>query len=448
MKRLKKILVWISVSVGFVIAALFLVLAIMNAIWGAELRKTIAGMKARGEPMTIAEIVPAYVPPEKNAAVEFHKAFALMCGDKPDERYIPFKQGKIKPDLEKVNDYFTKKSRDQVSAEDTKKILELANSPQLAEIFDVLNAAAAKPECNFDIRYEDGVTAPYPNMGILRTAIKLSSLKALARANKGDIVGACDTLMTSIKVSNHLRNEPALVMCLVRVACLQMTANTLNDIADNFQIPEENAKSLIVELEKINTTESLKKAFIGELWGFGQIIDRVISGKFGYNYICSQIYYGPPPGDASRLAYFVWKLFIKRDYCEYLRITSLYPKVCDKPFYSSGEAINRIENDISHIPRYCVFSRMFTPNLTGIFERNAEFQTKRAISKIKLALNIYKGKNIAFPENLEQLKPEILREIPIDELTGTPLTYKKDGEKYILFSAAVRKLEEDRKLER
>lgn len=144
------------------------------------------------------------------------------------------------------------------------------------------------------------------------------------------------------------------------------------------------------------------------------------------------------------MAYFIWKPFIKRDYCEYLRILSLFPKACAAPFYSREE-LNRIEMDIRHIPFYCQLSRLLTPSLTTIFEHHAEFQTKLAISKVKLALVIYKGRHTAFPENLEQLKPDILREIPIDELTGTPLTYKKEGGKYVLFSAALNELEAQRK---
>lgn len=368
-----------------------------------------------------------------------------MCGDKADEQYIPGKQGgKLKPSMQALNDFQSK--MDHTSTEERKKKFDLIDSPELADIFAAFNAAALKPDCNFDRRYEDGVAMLLPNLAVFRTSVRLLSLKALAQANKGNMTGACDTLGTAIKISNHLQNEPILVSQLVRVACLQITANTLNNIADNFQIPVENAKSFIAELEKINTTEPLKKSLIAERVGFGStIFEGFISGKYGYDYYAHEMSPWGNPFLGSRLVYFIWKPFIKKDYCEYLRILSLYPKVCDKPFYSSKEEIARIEPAFLRIPRYCVFSRLLTPCLTTIFERNAEFQTKLAISKIKLALNIYKGKNAAFPESLEQLKPDILREIPIDELTGTPLTYKKEGDKYVPYSAALNELDAQRK---
>lgn len=441
---MKKALRWIGISLGLVIAVLLVVWAIMNAVWGAELRKTIAGIKAHGEPMTIAEIVPPAVSPDKNAVVELNKAFVLMSGDKPDEQYIPGKQsGKLKANVQTLNDFQSKMS--QSSTEERKKIFDLIDSPEFAEIFDRLNAAALKSGYNQDLKYEDGIAMLISNFGVFRTSVRLLCLKALAQANKGNMAGACDTLMTAIKVSNHLQNEPILISQLVRVACLGMILEALNNISDNFQLPEKDAPNLIAELDKINTTERLKKSLIAERVVFGgTIFDRFISGKYGYEYAR-----GISPNAVSRLLYFIfWKPFIKRDYCEYLRIMFFYPKVCDKPYYSSKEELERIGMDIDHIPFYCQLSRMLVPSLTTIFERNAELQTKLAISKIKLALVIYKGNNPTFPESLEQLQPGILREIPIDELTGTPLTYKREGDKYVLFSAAVQKLEEERKLER
>lgn len=430
---MKKALRWIAVSVGFAIAALFVVWAIMNAIWGAELRKTITEIKARGEPMTIAEIVPAYVPPEKNAVVELNKAFALMCSDKSNEQYIPFKQGwKLKANIEMVNNFYPKMK--QASAEERKKNFDLIDSPELAELFALLKAAALKPGYNADLKYEDGFAMLLPNLAIFRTAIRLLCLKALAQANKGDIAGAGDTLMTAIKVSDHLENEPNLIFLLVRIACLATTAETLDNLADDFQFPEKDAQNLIAELGKINPTKQLKKSLIAERVCFGQTaFDGFVSGKHKYDYFSVM-------GSRSRLIYFTWKPFLKKDYCEYLRIMSSYSKACDTPFYSFPA--------VQHSPRYCLFSRLLAPNLTKVFEKNAAAQTKLAISKIKLALNIYKGRHGAFPENLDALKPNILPAIPIDELTGTPLTYKKEGGKYVLFSDTVQKREEERKRER
>jgi hypothetical protein len=248
--------------------------------------------------------------------------------------------------------------------------------------------------------------------------------------------------MSNIKVSNLLQNEPNLVCQLVRTARLQITTDALNNIADNFQIPEENARNIIAELEKINITEPWKKALIGEKLCFKVFFDGVISGKYGYDDF-NNLTGGP------RLAYYISKIFIKKSYCEYIRVLAAYSDVCDKPYYlSKGKEIKKIKTDCNNIPRYYVLARWLTPYFGAILANNAEFQTKLAISKIKLALNIYKGKHAAFPENLEQLKPDILREIPIDELTGTPLTYKREVEKYVLFSAAVRKLEEEREQER
>jgi len=443
-------------GIGFLVIAILVVWTAFNAVWDAELKSTLAEIKARGEPMTIAEFVPPAVSSENNAAIELNKAFVLMSSNKTNEQYIPGKQrGKLAMNTDALETYWLKMFPKKIVAEEAMKYLDLIDSPEFTEIFNFLNAAALKPGCNFDLRYEDGSEMMIPHLSLFRTTIRLLSLKALAQANKGNITGACDTLMTAAKASNHLRNEPTLVSALVMMACLAITAETMNNITDNYKIPEKDTRNLIVELDQINTTAPLKKVFIGERVCLGQpTFNGLISGNTKYSYernlLKSMTELRGESTSRSLLLplYLISKISIKKDYNNYLKIISSFPPVCDKPFYLAKQDIEIIEADVKHIPRYCLIARMLSHNLTAVFKKHAELRTNLEISKIKLGLNIYKGKYAAYPESLEQLKPDILGDIALDELTGKPLTYKKEGEKYILFSDAVQKLEEERNHER
>src|SRR5262245_55055915 len=78
MNRRKKILVAVVVVIG----AVFLVPVLRHYQLKAEVDRYRAELKAKGEPMDLAQVVPPAVPPELNSAESFLKAGALMHQDR------------------------------------------------------------------------------------------------------------------------------------------------------------------------------------------------------------------------------------------------------------------------------------------------------------------------------------------------------------------------------
>ena len=56
-KVLLKIINWTAISIFALITLLIAVYAVLNFVWGRELRSTLAELKAKGEPMTLQEII-------------------------------------------------------------------------------------------------------------------------------------------------------------------------------------------------------------------------------------------------------------------------------------------------------------------------------------------------------------------------------------------------------
>jgi hypothetical protein len=74
MKRRRKILI----TVGAVFVAAVLVSIIHHYQLRAATEAYIAQLKAQGEPMALAQVIPSSVPPEKNGAANFLKAASLL----------------------------------------------------------------------------------------------------------------------------------------------------------------------------------------------------------------------------------------------------------------------------------------------------------------------------------------------------------------------------------
>ena len=66
--------------------------------------------------------------------------------------------------------------------------------------------------------------------------------------------------------------------------------------------------------------------------------------------------------------------------------------------------------------------------------KTANIESEIDAAKMTLALHIYKNQTGAFPDKLEQLTPGILKEIPVDPISGKPFEYRKTDGSFSLSS--------------
>ena len=78
MKIIKNIMKWLGIGIGTLLVLIILASLIMNVIFSRELRQTMAQLKSEGRALTVAEIRPAPIPDDQNAAPLFQKATSLI----------------------------------------------------------------------------------------------------------------------------------------------------------------------------------------------------------------------------------------------------------------------------------------------------------------------------------------------------------------------------------
>ena len=90
--------------------------------------------------------------------------------------------------------------------------------------------------------------------------------------------------------------------------------------------------------------------------------------------------------------------------------------------------MNELSSETSNFSRRYFISNLTFPLLIAFRTKTANIESEIDAAKLMLALHIYKNQNGAFPDKLEQLAPVILKEIPVDPISGKPFEYHKtDG---------------------
>ena len=444
MKILKKILKWTGIIIGGLVIIVFVTHTVLNIVWGRELRIKLAELKAKGEPTTIAEIRPAPVSDNENAAVLLNKAFVLMTSGKRGKHYIPNKLSGSKKNktieiIENVKSFsdiskWTEKQRQEIP--------KLVNSSDMQDIYALLEESSKRPECNFNLKYEDGISMILPHLSMMGTSARLLSVKALIEARSGNTDKAFETMLVGLRILNHLKNEPVLISQIVRIARDSIIIDCIEQISDKYNISQERIEHVISELEKRLDFEPFKKCMDGERVLFGRKVEfnKFINSEYSINSIKRlKDFFRGDYGFFHKLSYLegtlLFKPLLKKDLACYMALLSEIKESYDMPYSESIAEENNIESRFkTDTPKYCMVTRLSVPALFRFRERMSLHEAKIQVCKTGLALKIYKAKHGMYPESLAKLVSDILKEIPNDPFTEKSLIYRKSKDGFILYS--------------
>ena len=444
MRILKKILKWTGIVIVGLLILSIIIHTVLNIVWGRELRAKLAELKAKGEPITIAEIRPAPVPDKENAAVLYNKVFMLMTSGEGGKPYIPNKEGgeenKTIGIIEDVKFYsdiskWTEKQRQEVP--------KLVNSPDMQYIYALLEQASKRPECNFNLRYGDGAAMLLPHLAKMRSLARLLCVKALIEADAGKTDKSFNTVLTGLRISNHLKNEPVLISQLVRIACDRIVINCLEPLSSKYSISQERMKSLITELENHVGTEPFKKCMDTErICLAGVEFNKLLKRKYSIKEL--KALFGSSDDFFLKLVYIEvtppFKPLLKKDFVCYLSFMSDMKELYNMSYSESVIAGRNIELKLkTGISKYCVLTRMLVPALTRVREQMSLHEAQIQVCRTGLALKIYKAKYGTYPDSLflhslDKLTPDILKKVPSDPFTDRNLIYKRAKHGFILYS--------------
>lgn len=425
----KKIPVWIASTAGSFIILIGIIYAAICMIWNIQLSLALSALEKSGRPLKIAQIIPAPVPDSENAAIELKEAFILIS--EQGRPYTPGNyRGMIDRKLQRTVIQFgrnigsgsTKQIINKISSAETKRIL---SSDRVDNAFSLMEKAARKTACNFNLNYDRQGHIPSPHSYYLSNAVTLWINKACVEASEGNYETAYNILFNALKISELQDKEPTLQSYFSGVANIANTARVISMLAGEYGISDKYAMKFMDEIQNMNFDRWLQNACDGEKINTISIFDAVINNKKIDERLKRSIssHKSPSwisscfPGD-------------KKDFACYLNTWAEIDKLYSLPPW---ERIEKIKNITVNIPESCPMSKFWLGRfLTEAFAGNAYFMNQTAICELTLALQIYKNKKSTYPDTLDKLKPDILHEIPLDSLNGKPLIYKTEGNSFTL----------------
>src|SRR3974390_919872 len=81
-----------------------------------------------------------------------------------------------------------------------------------------------------------------------------------------------------------------------------------------------------------------------------------------------------------------------------------------------------------------LFARLLVPAVSSLAPKVAHAQTDVDLATTACALERYRLSNGRYPDELTQLVPAFLAKLPNDIIDGKPLRYRKEGQRFALYS--------------
>jgi hypothetical protein len=405
--RLKKILSWIGISLVAFIALGLVIRAIFNYTNGKKLERFLVQMKSEGIPLTLKDIEPECNPSD-NAALDWKKAEAMLSIDRKDRPFM----------AQIIGDFF---EDSPLSKEKKERLRDLIAKNQDALIL-ILEASAKS--C---FKYEEKWEVPGYNLRT-ETAIsmiqgaRLLGVDAVFKAEDGNVEEAIEQCLAARRLLKMYLQEPYLINYLVATACIKQVAVCLNKIVSEKNIETDLLRKILKEWDSSPWREGLTWSFKSErIFGLESAL-LFLNGEYEKDFF-----------QGGKLYYWVFRPVYKSEIIWLMGNYDLMIKAAEMPYYSSRDS-KILEERINSTPWYFIMSRLFLPNaVTVLFKRatlNAMFETAR----IGIACKIYKNLHGDFPEDLAELSPDILENIPVDPFTGNPLIYKKQDLGIMVYS--------------
>ena len=439
----------ILITLGIVLGVAILVPVIRHYQLRAAMEAYIAQLKAQGEPMELAQVIPQPVSPEQNGVPFITNALADLESDSiavtntpPAMRMVaPGKAmvGWQQPDITDIQ--WATNTWEELGRELTRASNDLLSFQALTN-YSVLD---------FGLDYQKGFDMPFPYLMPLKRSVQWLSASVLYDLHQGEPKDACADVSAMLAIVKGETDERILISQLVRIALASISANTTWEILQDPQTTANDLAQLQRDWQSLEFVSPLEQTMLFErvsnLHEFEQI--RESSEKFdklwGY-------FYGPNAylaSDSKR------SLFLRK-----------WDEIRWRWFWSYQDELNGLQGlqvvieaaRMSETNRSFQSAELFVnTNLTqlnrkqgsvdglrGVFSANASGAALRKAARVETARNVvvtaialkrYELQHHQLPNTLDELVPEFLKSVPTDYMDGQPLRYLRNGDgTFLLYS--------------
>lgn len=358
-------------------------------------------MRALGIPLSMEELLKKGKDPAGNGAEKLKMAFELIHKAGESALFSKLILKGEKPSDEELNKLF--------------------NDGQVQEILDLALSVADMEYIDFEIDYSKGPATELPQLGSIRTLIKLMGLKVKAEINSESPESAVNYLNASIKLNDKANDNLTLISSLVEIASYKFIDASLMALRERgFEVDLSKTQSLL-EGQFNKSIKDFQKSIDGERFLFGDwMFDKLINNKSEFSNTEIQSMFGE---DYSKVASMTNE-DLQSEYSEYLKSMVELRINLEDPWYLS-------QSKIESIPKpQGILNSMIMPAISPSVKRLSEYNTQMKKSLLVLNIDKFKRTHGKFPESVDQLNQH--PNFYVDDLTGEKYQiFESEGQKYL-----------------
>ena len=460
MSRRGKILLIVGVAL---VAAIFI-----PVIHHYQLRSAteayIAQLKAQGEPMELAQVIPPPVPPEQNSADTFRKAAALLD---EDQGFLGTNYGVDCMRMVAPGKAMICSRQPEVYNYDATNSWEVVTTAvaQNKETFALLQQTIAKPDFDFQINYEQGVAdLNFTNLYLAESkrAAQWLETAALGDLHQGNTASAVTNVQAMLAIVKAMRHERIVISELVRMAIASMALNVNWEVLQSTNLADQQLAELqndwasldfvrgeknALEMERATQTITVNRwrksssALRHNLesltdWGIGNTAPAF--GKFQIAIAALRWRYWLSYPDQLKLlrGYQVALETARRAETNYSLLSLLHAQEnkINKMYTDTHSVRSSFLRDLNQPDLHSLMSSAIFA-LSPVFQRVIKAETSRHIAIAAIALKRYEFKHGNYPPDLNSLVPEFVSKVPLDPVDGQPLRYRRNADgTFVLYS--------------
>jgi hypothetical protein len=446
----------ISVVAGIVLGVALLIPVIHHYQLRFALAAYVAKLKAKGEPMDLAQVIPPPVPPEQNGAPLFLKAASFLdtnwnvLGSNPPSAMRMIAPGKamigsVQPDIRTADGENSWEEIGAALAED-------------GEALKLLSQITNGTTFDFNLDYKDGFDKiKFSHLAPLKRSAQKLSAAAIDDLHRGDSAAAVKNISTMLAMVNGESHDRILISELVRIAIAQMGVGPTWEVLQVTNISDEDLAQLQQGWQSLEFSVPLEQAMLFERFGRLQQFEQIRKSSEKFDELWGEFYAPDAPLEKNedmfpsqiRRSLFLrkwdelrWRWFWS--YLDELRGLQVFQVVVD--------ATRMVETNTSfHSVQSFALATLnpgqyYSQDLHNYSAQsaNALYSALRRVIGIEIAQNVvvtaiaikrYELRHHQLPATLEELTPEFLPSVPIDCMDGQPLRYRPNADgTFLLYS--------------
>lgn len=424
----------------------------------------LAELKAKGEPMELAQVIPPPVPPEQNGAPFFLKAAALLTTNQDilfsnlptAMRAVALGKASVGWQQPEIRDEFATNSWAELET-----ALE-QNDVALKQLVQITNF----PAYDFGLKYDQRV-----GMLLSHLAVEKKGAQKLSASAMNDLrLGAADLAVQKVRailvLANGTQDERTAISQLVRIAITQIAFATVWELLQSTNLSDERLVDLQAACAKLEFNQAEEFAFCVEREGDLTMTANWRSSNAEFQHYFDlikkvQATLGDPDGENSfadcvklKAKIFLWRYWWSYpDELRYLKgaqvLIGTLRQARTNGFFQSALSAQDAELKRLEIANLkSGFDTIFTGQidfhtmqsesvvtLVGVIRKVMRVEVAKQVAVTAIALKRYQLKHGNYPPDLNSLAPEFVSAVPLDPVDGQPLRYRRNTDgTFLLYS--------------